>query len=195
MTFTQHRSVAGNNGVTHEGIECYQCHSIGHYAGNCPDGAETSVGTTLTQYAFMMAQANISSIDPKWILLDSQSTISVFNNATMLRNIRKSGHTLRALTNGGHQDSNMIGDFPNLGAVWYNPDSIANILSLADVRKVCRVTMDSSNEPALWVHRLDGSVMKFAEHDSGLYVYDSAASKVGHRVDSYIRRCVLFIWS
>jgi hypothetical protein len=55
--------------------------------------------------------------------------------------------------------------------VWYNSKSIANILSLAEVRKVCRVTMDSSREPALHVHRLDGTVMKFIEHASGLYVY------------------------
>ena len=71
----------------------------------------------------------------------------------------------------------MIGDFPNLGAVWYNPASIANVLSLSDVRKVCRVTLDTSDEPALCVHRLNGSIMKFDEHPSGLYVYDSAAHK------------------
>jgi hypothetical protein len=33
----------------------------------------------------------------------------------MLTNIRRSSRTLQALTNGGHQDANMIGDFPNLG--------------------------------------------------------------------------------
>ena len=56
------------------------------------------------------------------------------------------------------------------------PHSIANILSLADVRKICRVTLDTSTEPALCVHRLDGSVMKFVKHDSGLYVYDTTAA-------------------
>ena len=92
----------------------------------------------------------------------------------MLTDIQPSAHTLRALTNGGHQDSVMVGTFPNLGTVWYNPASIANILSLAEVRKVCRVTLDTSTEPALCVHRLDGSIMKFVEHRSGLYVYDTA---------------------
>ena len=48
----------------------------------------------------------------------------------MLTNVRRSPHTLRAITNGRHQDSKMVGNFPNLGQVWYNPASIANILSL-----------------------------------------------------------------
>ena len=125
----------------------------------------------------MLTQSNDSGIDPSWILLDSQSTISVFRNLNMLTNLRESERTLRAITNGGHQDSNMVGDFPNLGEVWYNDKSIANILSLADVRKVCRVTMDSDDEPALLVHQLDGSVMKFKEHESGLYVYNPNVTK------------------
>jgi hypothetical protein len=75
----------------------------------------TTSGATLMQYAFMMTQATAApgGIDPNWILLDSQSTISVFNNRNMLRNIRRSPHVLRALTNGGFQDSNMVGEFPN----------------------------------------------------------------------------------
>jgi hypothetical protein len=70
------------------------------------------------------------------------------------------------------QESKLVGDFPNLGEVWFNDNSIANILSLADVRKVCRVTMDTADEPAMTIHRLDGSTMKFREHNCGLYVYD-----------------------
>jgi hypothetical protein len=36
----------------------------------------------------MIAQSNEARIDPEWILLDSQSTISVFRNPTsMLKNI------------------------------------------------------------------------------------------------------------
>ena len=150
-----------------------------------------TTGTTLTQNAYMLAQLQDHGIlDPSWILLDSQSTISVFKNLGMLTNmIQKSAHTLRALTNGGRQDSHMIGDFPNLGEVWYNSASIANILSLAEVRKVCRVTMDSSTEPALHVHRLEGTVMKFLEHESGLYVY--APDFINKRtVDDYTHHAV-----
>lgn len=183
MTFVQNEAIVPDiRGRVFSNIRCRHCTQLGHYRDECP-ALHAVNGANPTQLAVMMAQANASLIDPQWILLDSQSTISVFNNPTMLRNIRPSTHTLRALTNGGHQDSNMVGDFHNLGEVWYNADSIANILSLADVRKVCRVTLDTSDEPALCVHRSDGTVMKFAEHASGLYVYD--ASKLSDPITAY----------
>ena len=80
MTFAQATEfVAGNNGATHETVECFQCHVYGHYAHECPQRAEPSTGTTLVQYAYMLlAPTDAAGIDPNWILLDSQSTISVF---------------------------------------------------------------------------------------------------------------------
>jgi hypothetical protein len=36
--------------------------------------------------------------------------------------------------------------------------------------------MDTCDEPALHVHRLNGSIMKFVEHASGLCVYNSNAT-------------------
>ena len=186
MTFAQQGSVGGIDGVVYDGITCYNCQGMGHYSSQCPQGTtprSKSTGTTLTQYGVMMAQSNTGGIDPNWILLDSQSTISVFNNCEMLSNIRSSPHVLRAFTNGGFQDSNMIGEFRNLGDVWYNRASIANILALSDVRKVCRVTTDTSSEAAMVVHRSDGTMMKFVEHPSGLYVFKgsptNSTSKIG----------------
>ena len=41
MTFAQAMAfVAGNNGATHETVECFQCHAYGHYAHECFQRAE-----------------------------------------------------------------------------------------------------------------------------------------------------------
>ena len=81
-----------------------------------------------------MTQETIHSMDARsqtngddgipdtWILLDSQSTVSIFRNAKFLRNIRNSRTKLVVDTNGGKQVSTMIGDLKNFGPVWYNPD-------------------------------------------------------------------------
>ena len=165
-------SIASTDGVLHSFISCYGFHGQRHYSDECPGVMTSTVtGTTFTRYVFMLEKATDSGIDPDWILLDSQSTISFFHSLNMLTNICRSHHTLHALTNSGHQDSHMIGDFPNLGEVWYNKDSITNILSLTEVRKVCQVTMDTNNEPAMHVHQLDGYIMVLKEHKSGLYVH------------------------
>jgi hypothetical protein len=74
-----------------------------------------NMGTPLFQIAVMMTQSRANVIEPSWNLLDSQSTISVFCNKDMLKNVQHAPHTLRAVTNGGYQDSHMIGDFQNLG--------------------------------------------------------------------------------
>jgi hypothetical protein len=131
----------------------------------------------LLQFACVLTQtaddSRYNGIPSSWILLDSQSNISVFNNQQMVTNIRLSPQEICARTNGGEQTSTHIADFKNLGVVWYNPNSIANILSLSDVRKKCRVTMDTSQETSMVVHRADGTTMKFMEHTDGLYFFDS----------------------
>jgi hypothetical protein len=72
-------------------------------------------------------------IDPNWIFLDSESTVSIFSNERFLKNVRHCGneHGLCIHSNGGHQDTHTIGDLPGFGPVWHNKGSLANILSLA----------------------------------------------------------------
>jgi hypothetical protein len=127
-------------------------------------------------------------IDKNWILIDSESTVNIFSNGKFLRNIRHCGdeHGMRIHSNGGYQDTHMIGDLPGFGPVWYNKGSLANILSLAAVRKICRITMDTLTEAAIVVHKHNGEKMKFTESKNGLYYYNAKATKDTSKHYSFI---------
>jgi Reverse transcriptase (RNA-dependent DNA polymerase) len=192
-----------------EEVKCYNCNTMGHYAGSCPAptrlrGTSASTGVQLLQSTnndasdsndgdhFCFHQDDSDSPDhPKisrsWILLDSESTVSIFNNKKFLKNIRHCGNEqgLRIYSNGGHQDTHMVGDLPGFGQVWYNENSLANILSLAEVRKVCRVTMDTSKAAEIIVYKHNGDTVTFSESGKGLYYYDTAATKVSTASSDY----------
>jgi hypothetical protein len=70
--------------------------------------------------------------------------------------------------------SDQVGDLPGFGPVWYNENSLANILSLAAVRKICRVTMDTSKAAEIIVYKHNGDKLRFKESGNGLYYYDTA---------------------
>ena len=91
----------------------------------------------------------------------------------MLLNVRKSNRVLRAYSNGGFQDSDTVGDFPGMFTVWHNPDSMLNILSMCDVKKKFRVTMDTDVDSIIHVHLPGGETLKFEEVESGLYLLHS----------------------
>jgi hypothetical protein len=82
------------------------------------------------------------------------------------------GTGVRAHANGGHQDSVLFGKsrpFPSLDKIWHNPESIANIDSLAHVfdHYHC-VTMDTDiNNTIMFVH-LKNRALRFEEASSGL---------------------------
>ena len=183
-------SVPGTDGRTHD-VRCYRCQQWGHYALQCPTQNENEnvqmvqvEEVALTEYqdpvGYELSFAQIKNSKPAhtfickhWLLLDSQSSISVFNNETLVQNIRNSYLPVKVHTNGGEQESYQFGDTEFFGSVWFNPASLANILSLAQVRKYCRVTMDTRQEPAMIVHLGNGKIMKFKEYTNGLYFYDT----------------------
>ena len=81
--------------------------------------------------------------------------------------------SIRVHTNGGHMDFDKKGilkffDMP----VFVNTNSLANILSLKDVTKRFRVTMESEVEKAMLVHVSKDKAYKFRECGQGLYFLD-----------------------
>lgn len=72
--------------------------------------------------------------------------------------------------NAGVTRTRMVGDLPGYeGEVWYNPDGIANILSLSDVKKHYQVTYNSADGGCFRVHKPDGMIREFKESKTGLY--------------------------
>ena len=110
----------------------------------------------------------LGALNEDWVLLDSQSTISLFCNPKMLSNIRKckKREEKRCYCNGGTQDTNQIGDLAGFGIVYYNSQSIANILSLASVVKQRRVIFDSTDGNIFKVFGGKQRVIKFKQSPS-----------------------------
>ena len=80
---------------------------------------------------------------------------------------------VRVFTNGGSQDYSERGtlNIINFDA-YFNPTSMANILSLSEISETYRITMDTSASPSITVHLHDGTSLVFSKCGSGLYYYD-----------------------
>jgi hypothetical protein len=142
-------------------------------------------GRTFVQVALCLAQVQNhfpDGIPNHFFLLDSDSTVSIFCNADLLTDIHDVDEPLYLETNGGgYQVSTQMGTIKDFGPVWYNPESIANVLSLAQVRLVRR----TDQLPAFHVHRLDGCGSTiFAKHESGLYLYNASTTPVANSIDT-----------
>ena len=103
-----------------------------------------------------------------WILIDTGSTFNSVCNLDLLHDVVPCA-PMRSLSNGGslmYNKSGHLSLLPDL-EVYYNPDSIANLLSMAYVTEHYRVTMDSAVENSIIVHVCDGIDNRFAI-ESGL---------------------------
>jgi hypothetical protein len=118
------------------------------------------------------------SINKDWCLLDSQSTCNVFVNPRYLTNIRMApgGQEMHIHCNAGTVICRTIGELSGFGTVWYHPTGIANVLSLAKVQKIFRVTYDSTEGNCFEVHSPRNP--RFTMSAAGLYYLDMRKQNV-----------------
>ena len=120
------------------------------------------------------------------ILIDTGSNCSVFNNADFLIDVHDSPHTLRAYTNGGYQESTQQGTLPGFFNVWFNQDSMMNILAFSDVCKKFQVTVDTAESSTINMHLSKSHIIQFKEIDSGLFVLENGLQQVSNKTYSFL---------
>ena len=120
-----------------------------------------------------ICQAQGRVIPSSWIILDNGSTVDIFTNKNLLTNIRTTKTVMNVRCNAGVTQTNLQGDLEGYGTVWYNPNGIANILSLSRVQEKYRVTFDSNVDGSFFIHKPDGTHRIFSKSKSGLYYLDT----------------------
>ena len=115
-----------------------------------------------------------------WILIDNQSSVTIFCNKDMVKNIRKSSDIIEITTNGGPLICNTKCTVPGFGDAWFNEKSVTNILSYAEVVDKFTVTYDSKNEDAFCVTTHDKSIKLKRSHNK-LYFYQPERNANGEK--------------
>jgi hypothetical protein len=104
------------------------------------------------------------------ILLDSQSTMDLFCNASLISKTSKSKSSMRIKINGGTMQINSTGLQQEC---LFSTRAITNIIALRNLIEQYRVTYDSDDKMFV-VHRESESKpnMEFRMHESGLHYYN-----------------------
>ena len=127
-------------------------------------------------YFVSLAETDVKGlISDNDILLDNQSTVNVFKNKSLLKNIRSINQGVQIAGVGGSIFTNTIGDHHVFGTVFYHPQSVANILSFADMKEIYKIRFDADkNEFRVKISptknikfRCIGKLYKYAEHLKG----------------------------
>ena len=136
-----------------------------------PDKSEAHSGVCLMQHDRSASDLNLRNC----VLLDSESTVYAFCNDNLLERVWATDEVMTLLGNGGVMSTNQMASIRNLDTrdpVWYHPEYITNILSLAKIKEQYRVTYDSERGGAFVVHIPGSENLYFHCYSNGLHLIE-----------------------
>ena len=146
-----------------------------------PEGDDGSFGLSFSQTASSLSPPSIPSlleerggVPLSWLVMDSGSSINTARNSELLTDIVRVNGGMTSFTNAGSTTYSLKGTFQGMMDFWYDPDGLANIISLARLSEVSRVVFDSSDGEMFIAYLPDGRVWNFVKSSNGLYFYDTA---------------------
>ena len=83
---------------------------------------------------------------------------------------------MRVHCNAGSHLTNLIGDLPGYGTMWYDPKAIANILSLRRVQDHYHITYYGADQRFI-ITKPSRKEFAFQESEGGLHYLDTACSQ------------------
>ena len=104
---------------------------------------------------------------------ESQSTVDIFCNPSLVENIRRVKDRMRIQCNAGTRVTNLVGDLPGYGPIWLDSRAIANVLSLKLLKERYHVQYNSNKKEGFGVTKPNGEQFKFIQSPSGLHYLDT----------------------
>ena len=81
---------------------------------------------------------------------------------------------MRIQCNAGICVTNLVGDLPGYGPVWFDPRAIANVLSLKLVKEKYHIEYNSNKDNGFVVTKPTGEKFKFIQSVSGFHYLDTS---------------------